>query len=155
MPGRHVLVFTAVAVGSTVLLAFADARAAPQTPVALDYETPADGTACPDADEFRASVTRQLHYDPFRPTADRRVAVQIARKEVGFGGRIRWTDGEGNWVGERRLSSRRSECREIVASLAFFVWWQFIRDPSAAKPVVKARPVPTGPRMTVPKGRVR
>lgn len=41
----------------------------------------------------------------------------------------------------------------ILAS-AFFVWWQFVREPSkAAKP--KARPVPAGPRMAVPKGRVR
>jgi prolipoprotein diacylglyceryl transferase len=42
-----------------------------------------------------------------------------------------------------------------ILSVAFFVWWQFIRDPSAAAHTPKARPVPTGPRMAVPKGRVR
>jgi prolipoprotein diacylglyceryl transferase len=42
----------------------------------------------------------------------------------------------------------------FVLSVGFFVWWQFVRGPSA-KPVVKARPIPTGPRMAVPKGRVR
>jgi prolipoprotein diacylglyceryl transferase len=41
-----------------------------------------------------------------------------------------------------------------VLSVAFFVWWQFVRAPST-KPVVQPRPVPTGPRMAVPKGRVR
>jgi len=41
-----------------------------------------------------------------------------------------------------------------ILSLGFFVWWQFIREPSA-KAVPKPRPVPTGPRMAVPKGRVR
>ncbi|HLX31455.1 MAG TPA: prolipoprotein diacylglyceryl transferase [Gaiellaceae bacterium] len=43
-----------------------------------------------------------------------------------------------------------------IASVAFFVWWQFIRDPSAA-PTPKAKPIqiPKGPRMAVPKGRVR
>jgi prolipoprotein diacylglyceryl transferase len=41
-----------------------------------------------------------------------------------------------------------------VLSVAFFVWWQFLRAPST-KPVPKPRPVPTGPRMAVPKGRVR
>jgi prolipoprotein diacylglyceryl transferase len=41
-----------------------------------------------------------------------------------------------------------------VISTGFFVWWQFVRKPSAA-PKVKPRPVPTGPHMAVPKGRVR
>jgi prolipoprotein diacylglyceryl transferase len=41
-----------------------------------------------------------------------------------------------------------------ILSVAFFIWWQFIREPSA-KAVPKPRPVPTGPRMAVPKGRVR
>jgi prolipoprotein diacylglyceryl transferase len=41
-----------------------------------------------------------------------------------------------------------------ILSLGFFVWWQFVRQPSA-KPDPKLRPVPTGPRMAVPKGRVR
>ncbi len=43
----------------------------------------------------------------------------------------------------------------FVASVAFFVWWQFLRKPSPEKPKTRARPVPQGPRMTVPKGRVR
>jgi prolipoprotein diacylglyceryl transferase len=51
----------------------------------------------------------------------------------------------------------------FVLSTAFFVWWQFLRRPAdepkapkppkAAKP--KPRPIPKGPRMSVPKGRVR
>ena len=41
-----------------------------------------------------------------------------------------------------------------LLSVGFFVWWQFFHEPSA-KPVQKPRPVPTGPRMAVPKGRVR
>src|ERR1041385_690940 len=41
-----------------------------------------------------------------------------------------------------------------IVSVGFFVWWQFFRHPSE-KPAPKARPVPTGPRMAVPKGRVR
>jgi len=44
-----------------------------------------------------------------------------------------------------------------VLSVGFFVWWQFFRDRERdEKPEVKrARPVPKGPTMTVPKGRVR
>jgi len=41
-----------------------------------------------------------------------------------------------------------------VLSVGFFVWWQFFHQPSA-KAVAKARPVPTGPHMAVPKSRVR
>jgi prolipoprotein diacylglyceryl transferase len=43
-----------------------------------------------------------------------------------------------------------------IAAVAFFIWWQFIRgssDSSASTP--KPRKIETGPRMAVPKGRVR
>ena len=44
----------------------------------------------------------------------------------------------------------------FVCSVAFFVWWQFVRSPSTDTPKPRpARPVPTGPRMAVPRGRVR
>jgi prolipoprotein diacylglyceryl transferase len=44
----------------------------------------------------------------------------------------------------------------FVCSVAFFVWWQFLRKPSEEKPrAARPRPVPEGPRMAVPKGRVR
>ncbi|HXH98421.1 MAG TPA: prolipoprotein diacylglyceryl transferase [Gaiellaceae bacterium] len=43
-----------------------------------------------------------------------------------------------------------------ICSVAFFVWWQFLRKPSRPRePKAKPRPVPTGPRMSVPKSRVR
>jgi prolipoprotein diacylglyceryl transferase len=44
----------------------------------------------------------------------------------------------------------------FVAATAFFVWWQFLRhpgEPGRERP--RPRPVPTGPAMSVPKGRVR
>jgi prolipoprotein diacylglyceryl transferase len=44
-----------------------------------------------------------------------------------------------------------------ILAVAFFAWWQFLRTPPEARPP-KARPVreiPEGPRMAVPKGRVR
>lgn len=43
----------------------------------------------------------------------------------------------------------------LLGSAGFFVWWQFLRDPTAAPPKPRARPLPQGPRMSVPKGRVR
>jgi prolipoprotein diacylglyceryl transferase len=44
----------------------------------------------------------------------------------------------------------------FVVSVAFFVWWQFFRKERTEKPEVrKARPIPKGPTMAVPRGRVR
>jgi prolipoprotein diacylglyceryl transferase len=44
----------------------------------------------------------------------------------------------------------------FVVSVSFFVWWQFLRKEPAERPEVrKARPIPKGPRMAVPRGRVR
>jgi hypothetical protein len=111
--------------------------------VSLEYEVPGD--ACPDADAFRASVEHQLGYDPFRPGADRRVAVQITRKEPGFDGRIRWSDAEGRWVGDRRLSSRHAECKEIAANLAFSVAVQVQLLATLAPPPAPAAPPPEPP----------
>jgi prolipoprotein diacylglyceryl transferase len=41
-----------------------------------------------------------------------------------------------------------------IGSVAFFIWWQFVRKPSPERPA-RLRAIPTGPRMAVPKGRVR
>jgi hypothetical protein len=97
------------------------ARAEPRTLVVLEYEIAADTEGCPDVEAFESNVKRQLGYDPFRPAADRRLAVRIARKESGFGGWIKWSDASGHWVGDRRLSSRHPECSEIAANVAFAV----------------------------------
>jgi prolipoprotein diacylglyceryl transferase len=42
----------------------------------------------------------------------------------------------------------------FVASTSFFIWWQFIRPPAGDEPR-RARPVPQGPTMAIPRGRVR
>jgi hypothetical protein len=119
---RTAAALTAAFVLWAVMSAYAGpARAEPGTFVALEYEIAPDTDGCPDVEEFQSSVKRQLGYDPFRRAADRRVAVQIARKESGFGGWIKWSDASGHWVGDRRLSSRHPECSEIAANVAFAV----------------------------------
>ena len=42
----------------------------------------------------------------------------------------------------------------FVLSTLFFVWWQF-RRPEHREPERRARPIPKGPTMSVPRGRVR
>ena len=41
-----------------------------------------------------------------------------------------------------------------LCSVGFFVWWQFLRKPPSERPP-EQRAIPAGPRMAVPKGRVR
>ncbi|MDQ2984352.1 MAG: prolipoprotein diacylglyceryl transferase [Actinomycetota bacterium] len=45
----------------------------------------------------------------------------------------------------------------FVISTAFFIWWQFIRDPEPGEPAAtpSQRKAPEGPAMAIPKGRVR
>jgi prolipoprotein diacylglyceryl transferase len=43
----------------------------------------------------------------------------------------------------------------FALSTAFFVWWQFVREPGEEAARGRPRPVPTGPAMAVPKGRQR
>jgi hypothetical protein len=98
----------------------ASANAAIDTLVRLEYQADEQG-GCVGEDELRRMVTEQLGHDPFSPDAAQRVAVTIARTEVGFQGRIVWTEAGGRSVGERLLSSRSRDCRDIAANLAFAV----------------------------------
>ena len=113
----------AIALGAwSALSAFGStAHAEPQTSVQLAYELAPGTEGCPDVETFQSTVKRQLGYDPFLASADRRVAVKIARTETGFDGSIKWTDADGKWAGDRELSSQRSDCSEIAANVAFAV----------------------------------
>jgi len=136
-------------VGSASTLSGTTAWAAPQTFVTLEYEIDPDVNGCPAAAEFRSAVERQLGYDPFRPAADRRVAVQIGRKGASFVGRIKWSDDRGRWVGDRRLASRRQGCADIVASLAFSVAVQ-IQLTAALAPSTPELPSPVSAPVAPP-----
>jgi prolipoprotein diacylglyceryl transferase len=43
----------------------------------------------------------------------------------------------------------------FVCSTAFFVWWQFLREPGDEPAQPTRRQIPKGPAMAIPKGRVR
>ena len=96
------------------------AAGATDTRVRLEYLADEQG-GCVGADELRRMVTDQLGHDPFRSDADQQVAISIAKTETGFQGRIVWTEADGRQVGERLLSSRSRDCREIAANVAFAV----------------------------------
>jgi len=133
-------VATLSAVCATIIATPAHAGPAVQTLVSLEYEIAAGSEGCPDAIQFRAAVERQLGYEPFRATADKHVVVSIARKEVGFDGRIHWSDAEGHAAGDRRLSSRHDDCDQIAASVAFSVAVQIQLMAALAPPAVAEPP---------------
>jgi hypothetical protein len=119
---RHFGSALSAALVAVLVLAAAPRRAAgaTDTRVRLEYQADEQG-ACVAADELRRMVTDQLGHDPFRSDADQQVAISIAKTETGFQGRIVWTEADGRQVGERLLSSRSRDCREIAANVAFAV----------------------------------
>jgi hypothetical protein len=150
---RHFGSALSVALVAVLVLAAAPRRAAgaTDTRVRLEYQADEQG-GCVGADELRRRVTDQLGHDPFRSDADQRVAISIAKTETGFQGRIVWTEADGRQVGERLLSSRSRDCREIAANVAFAVALQLqlvehgtSDDADAAAPTVEgAVSGPTG-----------
>lgn len=125
------------------------ARAAGTT-VILDYQVAAGLAGCPDEREFRLRVARQLGHDPFRLEGERRVVVQIARKDLGFEGDVLWTEASGAWVGERHLSSRRPDCHDIANSLAFLVAVQVQLLETLNRPPAGAASSPTAAEIPQP-----
>lgn len=136
--------------GPASTLLGATAWAGSQTFVTLEYEVDPDANGCPEAAEFRSAVERKLGYDPFRPAADRRVAVQIGRKGASFDGRIRWSDDRGRWVGDRRLASPREGCADIASNLAFSVAVQIQLIGTLAPSTPEPPPAPAPVASAVP-----
>jgi hypothetical protein len=118
------------------------ADAATDTRVRLEYQADEQG-GCVAADELRRMVTEQLGHDPFRSDADQRVTITIAKTDAGFQGRIVWTEADGRPVGERLLSSRSRDCREIAANVAFAVALQLqLVERGASDDTGTAAPIP-------------
>jgi hypothetical protein len=119
---RHLGSALSAALVAVLVIAAGPRRAvgATDTRVRLEYQADEQG-GCVGADDLRRMVTDQLGHDPFRSDADQQVAISIAKTEIGFQGRIVWTEVDGRQVGERLLSSRSRDCREIAANVAFAV----------------------------------
>jgi hypothetical protein len=104
----------AVALGSRV------ANAEPQLFVELDYQADA-ALACPSETAFKAMVSEQLGYDPFRASAEEKVVARTRSSERGLRGVIEWHDASGKPRGERELGSEGSDCAALVRSMSFAI----------------------------------
>jgi hypothetical protein len=129
------------------------AEAAPNFRVAFEYE--ADPTLeCPSAPEMRASVTRQLGYDPFAAeAAEPRLRVNITKISNRAEARIEWLGSHEQSEGERRLASDDGDCAVLARSLAFALAVQIQLHASANEPppvVMPSPPKPPPPTTTTP-----
>jgi hypothetical protein len=125
----------------------------PDLRVGLDYRTVGAPVDCPSESELRAAISRQVGYDPFVPTAERRnydLRVEILRAEAATEAHITWLDAQGAVEGERQLSSEDEQCSELANGVVFAVAVQLqlraatVREQAQPPPapVVKPKPPP-------------
>lgn len=96
----------------------------PQLHLALDYRSEAAPSDCPNVEELRKALVKQLGYDPFvlgASSQPRRVLVEMARSDSGATARIVWLDAAGAVEGERSLASEGDECSELASGVVFAI----------------------------------
>jgi hypothetical protein len=86
--------------------------------VRLEYERAAGAERCPDRAELAASVAAELGYDPFQADAKETLAVELRERDEELVAHITLEDEAGAAAGERELTSRGGDCRELAAALA-------------------------------------
>lgn len=114
LPLHALLLAFAVALASNV------ARADPELYVELRYQ-PDAGLGCPSEAAFKATVSDELRYDPFRVGAEQQVVARTGPSEHGLRGVIEWHDASGNPRGEREIASESSDCAALARSMAFAI----------------------------------
>jgi len=98
------------------------AAATPASPAAraavrLDYTRGPGAGQCPDRDAVRAEVTRRLGYDPFAERGERALRCEIRADGPGLRAQIEVQDAEGRPAGQRVLTSRRTDCSDLMPGL--------------------------------------
>jgi hypothetical protein len=117
--------------------------------VRLDYERKEGASACPDAGVVAASVSERLGYEPFESAARDTVKVTVFKKDRGLQARIEMLGSDGKPKAERVLSSRRSDCADLAATMALAI--AIAIDPfraTAPLPAGNDRPPPPGSEPT-------
>jgi hypothetical protein len=111
--------------------------------VRLDYERKEGAGSCPDAAAVATSVAERLGYEPFDSTAPDTVKVTVLKKDRGLQAKIEMFGSDGTSRAERVLSSRRSDCGDLAATMGLAI--AIAIDPfraNAPPPAHDARPPP-------------
>jgi hypothetical protein len=108
--------------------------------VQLEYVLGNDASRCPDEVDFRGAVRARMGRDPFVATADNVVHVAVERANGLLTASVRLTDARGQLLGARTVSSRSSDCREVMeaATLAVSVALESLPDVPTPPAVVDA-----------------
>lgn len=104
----------AVTLGSRV------AHAEPKLYIELEYQ-PDAALACPSETAFKAMVSEELGYDPFRAGAEQKVVTRTKAAPRGLRGIIEWHDASRKQQGERELDSEASDCAALTRAMGFAI----------------------------------
>jgi hypothetical protein len=133
---------------AALLIALTTSSTALASPSAkLVYVRGPGAESCPSEDDLRKAVGDRIGYDPFFPSAQKTVVVQITRTSSAYGGRVQIVTDTGELRGERQLPTL-SDCTEMVASLGLVVSLALDdldaspEEPAAAAPAAKETPEP-------------
>jgi hypothetical protein len=125
--------FCNAACALTVALVTHSAGAAdPRLVVDLSYQADPVLRDCPREDEFKASIRRQVGYDPFQRGARHHVLAGFHADGAGIRGAVTWRDESGQVRGERDLYLDRNDCPAFARMLGFAIVVQldlFNQDP--------------------------
>jgi len=128
----------------TAFVGFAPPLAAQQqASVRLDYERKEGASTCPEAAAVASSVAERLGYEPFDAAARDTVKVRVVKADRGLQARLELVGVDGKPKAERVLSSRRSDCGDLAATMALAI--AIAIDPfraNAPPPVNDTRPPP-------------
>lgn len=126
------------------------AEPAPSFRLAFQYDAD-PSLQCPSETEIKASIIRQLGYDPFTTAAtEQRLRVNVTKVANRAEARIEWIDSHDQSEGERRLASEESDCSVLARSLVFAVAVQIQLHASANEPPPSELPAPAPPPPPTP-----
>src|SRR6188472_3288476 len=97
------------------------AQAQQPVSVRLDYERQEGTSVCPDASAVAASVSERLGYEPFDAAAPETVKVRVLRKDRTLQAKVEMVGQDGKSRAERLLTSRRSDCADLAATMALTI----------------------------------
>lgn len=131
----------AIALGGLVT-AVAPAAWAGNSTASLVYAR-GDLAQCPEEGEVRDAVSTRLGYDPFDPRSPTRITAVITRERGGLRARVDLRNEATGAVGQRDLTSARSDCTELASAMELAI--SIAIDPSSL-----TRPVGTAPEEALP-----